>query len=198
LDDAPLYDEKGLLRGVVKGDEKAFRELMLHYWDRMYTNILYHCKQPELAAELTQDLFVAIWQNRLKLNEIERFDSYLYTIAKNLVLGALRKNVLPIIDTPAFDPYFTDDGLSGIDLLELKELRSALNAAIDQLPAQMKMAFTLHREQGMTHEQIAKEMNISKFSSQTYVARAIIQLKKVLGERISLIIFCISNITGML
>lgn len=182
MTDSEPYNEKKLLAGIENGDEAAFRTIVNAYWDKMYGNILYHCKQPALAAELTQDLFVAIWQNRLKLHEVERFDAYLYTVAKNLVLGALRKKVLPVIDSEQFDAYFVDDGLTGIDVLELRELQTVLNNAINQLPSQMKRAFTLHRLQGLSHEQVAQEMKISKFSSQTYVARAIVQLRTILAE----------------
>ncbi|MGN6418655.1 MAG: RNA polymerase sigma factor [Pseudobacter sp.] len=178
----PLYDENKLLQDVVNGNETAFRELMNRYWNKMYGNILYHCKKQELAEELTQDLFVAIWQNRDQLPEIQRFDAWLYAIARNLVLGAFRKKVIPLLDTNLFDPYFLDDGLTGVDLLELKELHTVLTNEIAQLPAQMQRAFTLHRIQGLSHEEVAKEMNISRFSSQTYVARATMLLRAALAR----------------
>lgn len=178
----PRYDENELLKAVVRGDESAFRELVGRYWDRMYSNILYHCKQGQLAEELTQDLFMAVWQNREQLQEIRQFDAWLYTIAKNLVLGAFRKKVLPLLDSDNFDPYFLDDGLTGVDLLELKDLNSVLNNEIGQLPAQMQQAFRLHRIQGLSHEEVAKRMNISRFSSQTYVARATVILRNRLSQ----------------
>lgn len=167
---------------MVRGDETAFRELLNRYWDKMYSNILYHCKQQELAEELTQDLFISVWQHRDQLREIRQFDAWLYTIAKNLVLGAFRKKVLPLLDTDIFDPYFLDDGLTGVDLLELKELHTVLNNEIAQLPPQMQQAFTLHRIQGLSHEEVAKAMNISRFSSQTYVARATVILRSRLSQ----------------
>lgn len=176
------YDENKLLQDVVRGDETAFRELLNRYWDKMYSNILYHCKQQELAEELTQDLFISVWQHRDQLREIRQFDAWLYTIAKNLVLGAFRKKVLPLLDTDIFDPYFLDDGLTGVDLLELKELHTVLNNEIAQLPPQMQQAFTLHRIQGLSHEEVAKAMNISRFSSQTYVARATVILRSRLSQ----------------
>jgi RNA polymerase sigma factor (sigma-70 family) len=178
----PTYNENELLHAVKKGDENAFRELMNRYWNKMYSNILYHCKQQELAEELTQDLFITVWQKREQLQEIKQFDAWLYTIAKNLVLGAFRKKVLPLLDSSSFDPYFHDDGLTGADLLELKELHTVLNSEIAQLPPQMQRAFTLHRIQGLSHEEVAAQMNISKFSSQTYVARATILLRAALSK----------------
>lgn len=178
----PTYDENELLQAVVKGDETAFRELLNRYWNKMYGNIFYHCKQQELAEELTQDLFISVWQNRAKLPEIQRFDAWLYAIAKNLVLGAFRKKVLPLLDSAVFDPYFSDDGLTGVDLLELKELHTVLTSEIAQLPPQMQRAFTLHRINGLSHEDVARTMNISKFSSQTYVARATVILRSALSK----------------
>jgi RNA polymerase sigma-70 factor (ECF subfamily) len=176
------YNERELFSRIAGGDEKAFRLLFDAWWDRMYGNILYHCKQPELAEELTQELFVKIWRSRTMLPEIERFDAFLYKIAKHLVLESLRKKVLPQLNEPAFDSYFIDDGLTGIDLLELKELESVLSDAIAHLPAQMQKAFTLHRFHGLSHEEIGREMNISRLSSQTYVARALVQLKEILAR----------------
>ncbi len=182
MTDNELYNEKNLLADIENGNEAAFRTILNLYWDKMYGNILYHCKQPDLAAELTQDLFMAIWQNRTKLHEIENFEAYLYAIARNLVLAALRKKLLPVVDTDPFDSYFTDDGFTGVDLLELKELQSVISKAINELPPQMKEAFILSRVQGLSHDQVAGKMKISRFSSQTYVARATVRLRSVLAR----------------
>lgn len=177
-----LNNEPELLHRIAQGDEEAFQILYTHYWDRMYGNILHLCKKPELAEDLTQDLFINVWRNRSRLDEVDRFDAFLYKIARNLVLMTLRKKVFAHLDESTYDEYFVDDGLSGVDLLEIKEFETVVKSAIENLPPQMKRAFTLHRFQGMTHEQIAREMNISRLSSQTYVARAMVLLRDMLSK----------------
>lgn len=176
------YEEKELLQRCVAGDEAAFKILFLDYWDRIYASIFHICKQPELAEDLAQEVFVRVWQNRDRLHEIERFDAFLYRVAKNLVLDEFRKKILPNLTNDYFDAYFSASGADVATQLEDKELKSILLTAVDKLPMQMRRVFTLHRFEGLSHQQIAEQLKISRVSSQTYMARAILQLRKALSE----------------
>jgi RNA polymerase sigma-70 factor (family 1) len=176
------YREKELLIRCVAGDEAAFKILFLHYWDRIHASILHICKQPEMAEDLAQEVFIRVWQCRHKLEEIERFDAFLYRVAKNLVLDEFRKKILPNLTNDYFDACISANGADVAGLLEEKELNHLLLKSVDKLPAQMQRVFTLHRFEGLTHQQIAEKLKISTVSSQTYMARAIVHLRKILAE----------------
>lgn len=135
-----------------------------------------------MAEDLSQEVFIRIWLRRDKLREIERFESFLYQVSKNLVLDEFRKKVLPNLGDDFFNVYLSDHSMDISLQLEQKELRSTLRNAVEQLPPQMQRVFTLHRFEGLTHQQIAQQLNISRVSSQTYMARAIIQLRKILTK----------------
>lgn len=176
------YDEKSLLTQCTAGNEAAFKILFLQYWDSIYASILHICRQPEMAEDLAQEVFIRVWQYRHKLQEIERFDAFLYRVGKNLVLDEFRKKVLPSLSNEYFDAYFNASEIDVATQLEDKELNHILLRSVDQLPTQMRRVFTLHRFEGLTHQQIAEQLQISRVSSQTYMARAIVQLRKILSE----------------
>jgi RNA polymerase sigma factor (sigma-70 family) len=177
-----LNNEKELLQHVAGGDQKAFQVIFDHYWDSMLANTIYITKSVFQAEDLTQEIFIKVWMNREKLLEVQRFDAYLYKLAKHLIVDTLRKRILPVIPAPVFDIYFEDEALTPQGLMELSELDRLINEAIARLPAQMQTAFKLSRYEGLSHEQIAGQMNISRNSSQTYVARALVQIRAYLGK----------------
>jgi RNA polymerase sigma-70 factor (ECF subfamily) len=180
--DSP-HNEKELLLRVAAGDQPAFQRLFNRYWGKMYANALQFVKSPALAEDLTQEIFIKIWMNRERLLAVHRFDAFLYTTAKNLILDEFRKRVLPTVQEEGHHVYMASDLPSAQDKLELKDFEGQLHAAINQLPAQMQLAFRLSRFQGMSHDEIARQMNISRVTSKNYIARSIAAIRKYMGGR---------------
>ena len=178
-----LQNEEALLRRVADGDQEAYRVLFDRYWDLMYANALHFTKSPEWAKDLAQDIFLKIWMMREKLPAVQRFDAFLFTVSKNMILDELRKLQNTPRHTDFFDAYFTETDDDSQQKTELKDLEKEVHAAINQLPLQMQTAFRLSRFEGLTHEQIARQMNISKVTSQNYIARAILNIRKYLASR---------------
>lgn len=176
-------NEKTILLRVANGDQSAFRLLFDKYWDGMYANALHFTKSPELAQDLAQEIFTKIWVLRDKLPEVDRFDAWLYRVAKNMILDELRR----LQQNPDYgefiDAYFLAGDHDALAHTTTKDLEKQLHTAISQLPGQMQTAFRLSRFEGLTHEQIAGRMNISKVTSQNYIARAIIAIKKYMAGR---------------
>lgn len=74
--------EKGYIEAVSRGDEQAFESLFLHYFPRIKGFISGILQNEEEAEDISQDIFVSMWQNRDRLKEIENLNAYLYRIAK--------------------------------------------------------------------------------------------------------------------
>lgn len=184
--------EAALVLLVAEGDEQAYQVIYHRYADLMYGNALRFTKSPELAQELTQELFIRLWLKRDKLLAVEHFDAYLFTIARNLIRDALRKKVLVTENAEFLTAYFEDAALTPQARLEYRQLESRVNAAIAALPEQVQTVFRLSRVEGMTHDQIAETMQISKTSSKTYMVRALLAIRKSLGTdsaRLGLLLF---------
>ncbi|WEK33584.1 MAG: RNA polymerase sigma-70 factor [Candidatus Pseudobacter hemicellulosilyticus] len=172
-----------MLNRIAEGDEQAFRTVYEQYAGQMYHNALRFTKHPEWARDLTQEIFFRIWTSRRKLREVERFDAYLYVVARNCIFNELKKQ-LPLSGSNEFlEAYLQYDHAAVHDSVEAKDLESRLMAAIAGLPQQMQTVFRLSRFEGLTHDQIAERMNISPTTSKSYIVRALLSIRKQLAQQ---------------
>jgi RNA polymerase sigma-70 factor (family 1) len=164
-------DEKLLLLQIAGGNEKAFAVLVERKWNNIYLQALTYLKGTQAAQDIVQDVFIKIWQNRNKLPEIERFDSFLFITARNHIISALRKKTLLPLTPDDLDieekNYLPDKVLSQ------KNLAALIARAIDLLPQQQKKAYLLSRDQGLSHEEIAATMQVSKEAAKKHICRAL-------------------------
>lgn len=177
-----LYNETDLFNKVALGDEKAFKTIFDSYWPQVYGTSLHLTKKPELARDLSQDIFVKLWENREKLAGIANPSSYLYTLSRNLVIDTLRKKVFNASNIDFLVEYFHTENDSPQEKAEYRELDQLLKRAVDSLQGNLKEVFTLSRYEGLTHEQIAARLGISIVSSKTYIVRALRQIRIFMEE----------------
>lgn len=175
------------MQRVAAGDQLAFSTLVKRYTPVIYPYLLYWLKQIPLAEEAAQDVFVRIWKNRHKLSDMENFPGYLYVTARNKANSALKELL-----TGNAQP--TPDRLSDLlvnpqSSLELKELEAVLRRGIEALPPRRKEIFQLSRMEGMTYEEIAARLQISKHTVKEHVVAALVFLRYYLREYSGAIIF---------
>lgn len=168
---------------------QAYQRLFEWYWDQIYGAVLHLTKTPEQAKDLAQDIFLKLWENRAKLPGVKHFRSYLFTIARNLVYDQLRTKVFRESNREFLTNYFSYNRSSPQELLEQKELGEILNEAINKLPSQLRKVFNLHRIEGLSHEEIAKRLNITPISSKTYMVRALMTLRKEIKKHSGKLLF---------
>ena len=166
-----IEGERQILEAVAAGDEKAFRTLVEAYWSRVYFNTLTLVKSTAVAQELTQDIFLKIWLQREKLREVQNFSNYIYVVGRNQVIAALRKK---IIDTAAADTAALREDMLSPDLrLEGKEAYKMLMEGVERLTPQQKLVFKLSRLEGLSHEEIARQMGLSKNTVKVHMVIAL-------------------------
>ncbi|MEC5143869.1 RNA polymerase sigma-70 factor [Chitinophaga sp. 212800010-3] len=176
-------NEQDLLLSVARGDERSFHALVKHYWPQVYGTALRLTRNPEQAKDLSQDIFLKLWNNREKLPGVDKVTTFIYVCARNLIMDHLEKKVLrtehldQMAETLSDEPF--GDAQSG---LEYKELEKMLMLAIEHLPEKVKTVFVLHRFNGLSHVQISRKLNISVVSSQTYIVRALRSIREYLNR----------------
>ena len=143
----------------------------------IYSNALHFTKSEEQAKDLAQEIFLKIWLQRHRLTSVISFRAYLFTIARNQIYDALRILQRSPAHQELMDVFYVDSH-SQPDYIETKELQCQINSAIAQLPERMQEAFRLSRFEGYSHEEICKKMKISRFTSQNYIARAVVAIRK--------------------
>jgi len=177
-----LNNERQLLNCIAQGDQQSYRIVFDHYWDQVYSTALVFTKSTEISKDLAQDIFVQIWMKKETLKNVSRFESYLYIITRNLIIDWLRKKVYVHENEEYLKNYFEETGYRPGQQLEFKELEQAVNQAISHLPPQQQTAFRLSRLQGLSHEEIALQMGISKQSVKSYIVRAIVQVRLLVKQ----------------
>ena len=188
LENIHPYNEKELLARVAEGDEHAFRMLYDMHRKKIYALGLFLTKSETSSQELVQDVFMKIWEKRDQLREIDYFNAWLRTVARNTAVNYLRARAMEKLGLarmstlPEEDRRFTENEAAD------REYAQLLRAAIDRLPTQQQKVYILHRQQGLPHEKIAEQLDISVFTSKKYMKLALRSIRKFLGNSIDTLV----------
>jgi RNA polymerase sigma-70 factor (family 1) len=176
------FNERELVRRIAAGDENAFRQLFEQYSDRLFSAAFLLTKSTDLAEDIVQEAFTRLWVKRAELHSIERMDAWLYIIARNLIFERLRKEALADKYRQYIKEYFNEGASCPDEEMEFRELDNTIQQAILQLPPQLQRAFLLSRNKGLSHEEIAREMGISRATVKSYIVQSIASLRRVLSQ----------------
>jgi RNA polymerase sigma-70 factor (ECF subfamily) len=173
------HKEIELLQLVAQGNERAFGALVDLHWEGVYRHALTYLKSPELAEETTLDVFEKIWHKREQLINVKIFADWLFIVGRNTFISRTRKKIAAI---PAPDAW-TEDVVVPDKSLELRDLANLLEQGIRQLTPQQQEIFRLSREEGLTHEEIAQRLGLSKHTVKGHLVNALNSLRSFLQER---------------
>lgn len=153
-----------LVKGLKQGSYEDFDALYTLYADMLYNFILNLTKSPIETQDILQDTFMRIWQTRERINIELSFKTYLYTIARNLIIDSLRKQIDNVtfeeyICSEAFQQYSENNIERNISFDEFKE---KLAKAKEKLTLRQKEIFELSREKGYSIQSIAETLQLSE------------------------------------
>jgi RNA polymerase sigma-70 factor (ECF subfamily) len=172
----------GVVIAVREGSETAFRKVYDTYSARLYNFAYRFLKNPELCEEIVQETMISLWITRARLNEAYPLGAYLYTITRRLSLNMLRNLATSQM---AFDQVrqsalvFHNETENTIIF---SDLSCAADALVTKLPAKQQEAFRLSRYQGLSHKQIAEQMNLSENTIQNHISAALKKLQAQFRE----------------
>lgn len=179
-----LAIEKGYIEALGRGDEQAFESLFLHYFPRIKGFINGILQNEEEAEDISQDIFVSMWQNRERLTNIENLNAYLFRVAKNAVFRHIERSLLfrdfqeQQIDRASFTPTDND---SIEEELYAKELNFLISVAVEKMPPQRKQIYKMSRLEGISNDEIAERLSISKRTVENHLTQALADIRKIIG-----------------
>lgn len=165
--------EKHLLHQLINGDEKAFCQLYATYKNRIIQFVLTFVKSSNLAEDIFQDVFIAVWQNRVMINPDHSFSSYIYTITRNRILNHLRSESYKkefqeeAKHTLSFQTNNTSESIDENDLKQIIQQGMAL------LSNRQREIFEMSRDGQLSHKEIAKKLNISTHTVQEHISTSL-------------------------
>jgi len=174
-----------LLLRLKEGNIVAFDSIYEQYCKRLYAFVIRYVKQESDAEEIVQEVFIKIWENRNKIDIYSSFESYLFTITYNSAISLLRKRVhekkylehVKSLQEVNVASELTDD-------LYFKELNSKLQSLLLDLTPRQREIFHLSREEGLTHDEIAKKLGISANTVKNHIVSVLNFLKSNIDNTI--------------
>lgn len=165
--------------------------MIVESWkDMVYNTSLGIVQNSEDAEDVTQEVFVQVYESVNQFKGDSKFSTWLYRIAVTKSLDHLRKKKRkkrfafvqslfgPNEEEVNHQPDFQHPGIS----MENKENAAVLFRAIEKLPDNQKTAFTLHKLEGLSYQEIAEIMETTVSSVESLMHRAKGNLKKFLTD----------------
>jgi len=167
---------------AARGDRRAFERLYRAHADRVFTLCARMVGERHRAEELTQDVFVRVWEKLGQFRGDSAFGTWLHRMAVNVVLNDRQA------ERRRRDKH--DDGIDDMDALSYSDTRPLpvpglsidLEAAIATLPPGAKKVFVLHDVEGYTHEEIAGMLGVTSGGCKAQLHRARMLLREALNR----------------
>ena len=171
-----------LLDLIQSGDRDAFSELYTRYWKKLFLVAVNKAGQLEEAEEIVQDVFVSLWQRRHSLEITTNLQAYLAVSVKYRVMKVLasRYQYRKYCDYTAKSSSELTNAT--LEFLDFDELKSTLELLVADLPEKCRLVYTLSREQGLSHKQIAETCGIAEKTVEAHISKALKVLRTGLEQ----------------
>ncbi|HEY4060684.1 MAG TPA: sigma-70 family RNA polymerase sigma factor [Puia sp.] len=186
-----IHNEKDLLRQVAQGDRVAFRALYTTYFPLVQQYVALFEPSKDSLDELTQDVFVRIWDKRVRLEGVDSFKNYLFMVTRNVVFNFLRSlKMSHRVKELEGVPEVSADGDPENELLFRQYYQMAMEA-MEKLPPGRRKVLKMSIDDGLSLDEIASELNISRsgVKKQLYAATAFVRQYLQDHGEISLLLF---------
>lgn len=186
MDDCTHTNEIDLLFWKIAqlDDEEAFRTLFFKFFSSLCVFAHRYIEQWETCEDIVQDTFFKIWKNRKKMIINTSGRNLLLTSVRNSCVDYLRKQEIETSWIQKKSLHKTE--YSTDDLYATVELENMLNAALSNLPENIRQVFEMSRFEGLTYTEIAAQQCISIKTVEAYITKALKQLRVELKDYLPL------------
>jgi RNA polymerase sigma-70 factor (family 1) len=173
------------------GNEKAFKALFDRFSKNVYSKAFLILKNPAMAEDVIQEVFIKLWLNREKIADIHDFKAYLNVLTRNHVFNLLRKQAYHEKFIGSLTHNESVDNKTAFESMLISELHERIHQVISSLPPQQKRVYELSRSEGLKHSDIARQLGISAETVKKHLSEAMRTLKKKLID-FNMVIFLFS------
>jgi RNA polymerase sigma-70 factor (ECF subfamily) len=189
------YEEQLIVRSQ-RGEVNAFNQLVLRYQQTVYGVVFRMLGNPDVAADVTQDAFIAAFSAITTYRGGSSFRAWLLRIASNLACDhwrRIQRHPAESLEslTEEDEPHATDflnalaaTGPEGNpeERLLTQELQALIQHGIEQLPLEQRVAIVLCDIQGLSYEEIAETTKATLGTVRSRIARGRARLRQYLSE----------------
>ncbi|RAJ08576.1 RNA polymerase sigma-70 factor (ECF subfamily) [Chitinophaga skermanii] len=163
--------DAALIRGIRANDRQAFTEVYERYFQALVMTAHRYVKNPGIAKELVQEVFIKLWEQPSLLEEDGALKAYLFKAVINQSLNFLKreKNIARhhlVIAESSSEGYLEN-------LQEEQELKVLIYKEIEKLPTQCQRVFKMSRFDGLKYREIAETLSISEKTVEHHIIHAL-------------------------
>ena len=172
-----VYNELELLEKVAQGDEQAFSRLFHLFHQQLGDYVLRLTKSLPLTEEIVQDIFLKLWTRREQLAGVLNFRAYLFTATRNHAFNILRDEARKAVLYQSWvsELSYSEDPDAGTDH---EKYYTFLEEAVAHLAPQQQKVWRMSREDGMKHEEIAENLQLSRETVKRHISLALASISR--------------------
>lgn len=177
---------KSLQQQIACGNQPAFASLFRLLYPRLLSFALQYVHVKETAEEITNDVFIKLWNRKEYLEQVNNLSTYLFVSVKNLSLNYLKQysHIHVVAENAEGDTSLVNHE-DPEQQLEWKEMSFQLSQAIDNLPDQCRTVFKLIKEDGFRYKEVAEILGLSPRTVETQLYRAMKKLQGLISSTTS-------------
>lgn len=176
-------DEKKWLLKMAADNKIAFDKLFNQYWDEVYQYVIKVIGDHDDTSDILQATFLALWEQRQKLVQIDSVRAYIFSIARFQAFNHIRRSKYQLSLKESILFYFNEAAVSPEDLYISAEMEGLIFKEIDSLPPKMKEIFVLSRQSGFSYKEISIKLNISENTVKKQISNSLRYLRLKLDDK---------------
>ncbi len=176
-----IQEEDLKLYQMVKGgDLTSYEVIFKRYYKDLHRFAFTYVRDSTIAEEMAQEVFLYIWEKRKNIEIQTTLKTYLYSAVKNKCLNYIKLELPKQQSMADISEVMLSVSTVSKDEGENEQLRRYIQKAIDSLPKKCRRIFLLSRNAGMTYEEIAEDLDISKKTVENQMGIALKKLREAL------------------
>ncbi len=173
--------EKEIVEALKCGSKEAFLVLYECYWYKVFSMAYKRLKSKTVAEELTQDLFLKLWEKRGDL-KIEKIESYLLTSIKNAVIDHINSGLVVSKYVNYYSAFVKLNNESTNAMVAFDELNEAIEKGLGKLSAKSQQVFKLSRFDKWSSKEIGDHLNLSEKTVGYHLTKSLKFMRSYLRE----------------
>lgn len=169
-----------------KDDQVAFEELYRRYWRRCYTQVICRSGDATLAEDITQSVFVSLWEKRKSLR-VQHLGAYLFSAVRFRFITYLKSQ----LREETYALYLLQNEHAPQNSVEasmrIKELNEAIEKGVAMMPPKTKTIYTLSRTEYYSVKEIASKLNLSEKAVEYHITQSLKTLRIALKDFLTIL-----------
>ncbi len=174
--------DKNLIAQLKKADANAFKVIFEQYWAQVYTICYNNTGSREDAKELTQEIFLSLWERKTELEITGPLEHYLNRAAKLQIFNHFRNKSIKAKHLNCIISDYCDTDNCTENEIYYNQLDTEVKHLVDKLPCQCKTIYEMSKEQHLSNKEIADTLNITIKTVEYHITNARKFLQKALSE----------------